>query len=241
MDDRQNNQIDSFRIRLTFLDDPAHHPVWLNQPPVKFTEKAGLAKLLFAEIEDIGGKQSLRITGVAADKDREESDLENTAHTLARALVIFAHDNHDETLAAKYDLPLRGWSRLRDEQLLEKCRQLRTDAGAATANPEAQATGITPAAVDKLGEAIESYRKFISAPTMSIGERKALTARLKPAIRDLKSLFDQLDGLCLQFHGNPEGDKFVQNWLATARVIDRGHGPKEEDKKDTPPNSGPTA
>ncbi|HVJ46678.1 MAG TPA: hypothetical protein VM511_09860 [Luteolibacter sp.] len=237
MDDKQNNLIDCFRVRLTFLDDPANTPVWQGNPPIKFTQKAALAKTQLAEIDDVGGRQSLRITGAAADKDREETDLENTAHTMARAIVIFAHDSHNETLAAKYDLPFRAWSRLRDEQLLEKCRQLKTDAAAFSNDEEAQTHGITPAAVKKLSDAIDTYERFISAPTIGISERKALTARLKTELRELKRLFDQLDGLSLQFRGTPEGDKFVRKWLATAQIIDRGHGPKEEDPKPTP---GPT-
>lgn len=237
MHDKQNNQIDCFRARLAFLGQPESEAIWRDQPPIKFTQKAALARTLFAELDDIGGRQSLRITGAAADKDREETDLENTAHTLARALVIFAHDSRNETLAAKYDMPLSGWRRLRDEQLLEKCRQLQADATAASVHADAQANGVTATAVNILGEAIFDYEQFISAPTVSIGERKSLTARLKTGIRELKALFDQLDGLSLQFRGTPAGDKFVRNWLATAQIIDRGHGPKEDEKKPTP---GPT-
>ena len=232
MDDIIANQLASYRTRLACLDQPGHLAIWQNQPPVIFTAKVEEARTLSAELAGLAARQSAPITGVAADKDREETDLEDEAHKLARAIVRFAKDQDDETLAAKYDLPISSWRGMRDEALIQRARLLETDSGEVVAGPDSAAAdgyGVTPAAVAALAQEADDYEAIIAAPDDAIADRGALTAALRPKSRQTRAKFDELEDFLPQFRGSPEGDEFVAQYIASTRIIDRGHGPGDDD------------
>ncbi|MEM7010241.1 MAG: hypothetical protein AAF585_02055 [Verrucomicrobiota bacterium] len=228
MDDRIANHLASYRACLASLDKPEHKTIWENQPPVIFTTKVGQARTLTNELADLAARQSAPITGSAADKKREEKELEDEAFKLGRALVGYAKDESDETLAAKYDLPISSWRRLRDEALLQKARQLQEDAntvatGADAAN--ADLYGVNPDAVALLTKEADDYEAFIVAPQEAIADRSAMTASLPAKSRAVRAKFDELEDYLPQFQGTANGDAFVAAYLASTQIIDRGHGP----------------
>lgn len=231
MDDRIANQLASYRARLTSLDKPEHKAIWENQPPLIFTAKVGEARTLTVELADLAAKQSAPITGTTADKKREEQELEDEAHKLGRALVGYAKDQNDETLAAKYDIPVSSWRRLRDEALLQKARQLQEDANTVATGDDAATAdqyGVNPAAVAALKSEADDYEAYIVAPQEAIADRSALTASLPVKSRVVRAKFDELEDFLPQFAGTPEGDAFVAAYLASTQIIDRGHGPKDD-------------
>ncbi len=185
------------------------------------------------------GLQSAPTTGSTQDKKREEKELEDEAHKIGRAVTTYCTDTGDLTTAAKYDLPITSWRILRDEPLLQKARLLITDATALATGSDSLTVagyGITPATIALLTQDADDYEKFIVAPQTAINERSILTASLRPQVRALSALFDQMDDLALQFKGTPAGDAFAAAWLASGQIIDRGHGPS-----DTPPPPVPPA
>ncbi len=235
MNDIINNRLDTFRNRLLFLDGAENSLIWNGKPPLKFTEKVETARLAINELTADAADQSAATTGNALDKLREEKELENAAFTLARAFVNCSQDIADETSAAKYDFPISGWRRLRDEALLQKARLLQADATALTAGPQAiTATGygITPASIAAFKKEADDYEAYVAAPAAAISARALLTASLTPKSRAIMILFDQLDDLALQFRGTPSGDAFVTAFLATDPIIPRGH---RYEKAPTPP------
>lgn len=225
MNDRIANQIASFRTRLECLDHPAHTAIWRDVPPVIFTIKVTQARAALDTLVTDASRQSVPRTGTAADKRREERELEDAAHALARAVVTFAADKNDLAMAHKHDLSLSGWRGMRDEALLQRARLLQTDALTLTTAADADFYGITPAAVAALGEEADDYAACIAAPQDTIAERASLTASLPQQVRALTSLFDQLENLLPQFRAAPGGPAFLAAYRAAAQIIDRGHGP----------------
>ena len=67
------------------------------QPPVVFTAKVTQAATAVTELETFVAQQQVNITGAAADKDREEEELETAAHRLGCNLAVWFHDQNDET------------------------------------------------------------------------------------------------------------------------------------------------
>lgn len=233
-----NNRIDAFRARLAVLANPDHTAAWEGIAPLKFTEKATAARSLTAVLVELAGRQTATIVGHAQDKRREEKELEDEAHQLGRAMVNCCKDANDLATAAKYDLQISGWRRLRDEILLNKARLLAADAGtlaAGAAAAHAAGYGITPAAIAKLEKEAADYEGVITAPVNAIGERSTLTAGLLPKSREIAELFDQMDDLAIQFRGTPAGDAFVATWLASGQIIDRGHRPGDDGTPPAPP------
>ncbi len=198
MNDRIANQIASYRTRLTCLDLEAHTAIWQNQPPVIFTTKVANARASTDELTALAGRQSAVITGSAADKVREEKELEDTAYILGSAATLFARDQSNEEIAAKYDLSLTGWRRLRNEDLLQKASGLIADAGAlatgATTTALAEEYGITTAAADALNAEAIDFKTVIAAPQDTITDRSSLTTSLREKARQTTALFDQLTG-----------------------------------------------
>ncbi|MBK1835132.1 hypothetical protein [Roseibacillus ishigakijimensis] len=124
MNDYIANHIDSYRARLGCLDQEGHRAIWENQPPQIFATKVTAAREATRSLAELAARQSAPTTGTTKDKAREKDELEQLAFRVARALVLFCKDKSDETMAARYDLPLSGWRRMRDEALLQRARLL---------------------------------------------------------------------------------------------------------------------
>ncbi len=228
MNDKIANQLNSYRSRLACLDKPEHKSIWENKPPVIFTSKVRLAREAIVALAETASIQSAPITGSAADKRREEKELEEECYKVARAIVNFAHDTADETTAAKYDFPLSGWRRMRNETLIQRARLLEEDAKSlATGASSVMASqyGITPAAVAALKKEADEYETYLVAPQQGIAARSALTDSLPVRSREIAAIFDQIADLLPQFATTPAGESFVAAYQASSLILDRGHGP----------------
>ena len=126
MKDEFVNRLAMFQTCLGTLNSPEHKPTWFNQPPIAITTKVGQAVTAVADLEAFLAQYGADITGAAADKRREEQELEVAAYRLGSALAVWFRDHNDETNAAKVDSPLSGWRRLRGQTLLEAARLSRS-------------------------------------------------------------------------------------------------------------------
>lgn len=234
-----NNHLLSFRARPRCLDEPAHALVWRDQPPPIFGRKVGEIRAKLETLSADAAVQSAPATGVAAQKDRAETALENAAFALARLVVVQAQDAHDDVLAHKFDSPISHWRKLRDEPLLQRARLLETEARKVAVADPAQAAlyGITPTALDAYHATVENYAAFIVAPHDTIAHRHVLTTSLPAQVRALTALFDQIADLLPQFT-TPEGLAFAAAYHATAPIINRGHR-HETPNEDPEPESNP--
>lgn len=235
MNDYYLNRLNMGRKVFACLNKPENLLIWQNQPPVKFTAKAAEAATMLAELEALTGKQSLATNGAAADKRREEKELEDTAHALGRAVVACCRDAGDEQGGAPFDLPISGWRKLRDEILLGKARELEAKAAALAATPGGADYGITPAAVASLKKEADDYAALIAAPDAAIGERKALTASVRPAFAALEAKLQEMDDLVLAFRSTEAGAAMTAAYFAARSINDRGVGPADKKPAPAPP------
>jgi len=168
------------------------------------------------------------ITGAAADKDREEEELETAAHRLGCILAVWFRDQNDETSAAQVERSLSAWRRLRDQSLLDQARICRDLAQSVVSGPAAATAatyGITAAAVTTLTAEIDDYAAVITAPQQSIAARKAVTAQLRDRYNAVEARFEALDCLIPQFTTTEAGRQLIAAYQTSRVIRDLGGGP----------------
>lgn len=159
------------------------------------------------------------------------------AHPLARALVTWFRDQADGTNAAKVDLQESGWRRLHDQQQVEQGRLVRDLAQAVVAGPKAADAadyGITAAAVTAVNKEVEEYAAVVSAPQVSIADRKSLTEQMRERFNAVEAKFVGLDDMILQFGNTAAGRALIASHQSARIIRDLGAGPG------TPPPAPPT-
>ena len=102
------NRINTGCRAFTCLDAPTHESHWKDQPPLRLTAAISEARVIFQDLEAQAQKQSLATSGNANDKHREEKELEDSAHELARLVVRYCRAAGNEATAPAYDLPISG-------------------------------------------------------------------------------------------------------------------------------------
>lgn len=206
---------------IELLDNPLHKTAWENQTPTMFTDRSGSLRQQVTELTTFISRQEAELTGRAEQKDREENELEKLAHEIGQALSVFLEDNQREGEAAEIDLSLNAWSRLRDAALLAKANLLKDRLRAildTEALPLLAQYGITEQDHTDLTTEIADYAGVIASPSGGIATRKALTAALRPAFREVSATLKAMDRLVLRFRNSAPGTAFADNWK-TARVI----------------------
>lgn len=219
----QNEFANRQAMHLTVLDhlnQPSSKAVWEGKPPLKFTEKVAAFRAKLTELTDHLARQQAAIAGLAADKDREEEELEDIAFDIGQTLADYFDDNGREADAAKVDLSRSGWRRLRDTALLAKAELLKSLLNAALAadTPGLAGYGITAADGAALSKELADYAALVAAPSGGISTRRALTLALRPSFREASALLSSLDRLVNRFRSQPGGPAFIANWR-TARII----------------------
>ena len=235
MNDSFTNRLGMFRTVADYLFDPANNPKWNGQPPVRFTTRAAEAASAVNALEQFCQQQSTVITGSAADKAREERELEDAAHLLGNAVAECCRTLGDEHGAQQCEFSLSAWRRMRNAHLLGAARTVIASAQSVlSAHPaEAAECGITGAAITACTQEADDYEAVISAPQQAIATRKGLTMQMRQRFNDVEAIFASMDGLVDQF----ADQNFVQGYKAARTVRDLGHGPGEsEPPPPTPPN-----
>lgn len=239
MNDYYLNRINMGRKVFACLDAPAHEPLWKNQSPLRLTTAVAETRAAFAGLEKLAQTQGQSTTGNAADKRREEKELEDAAHELARLVVRCCRAAGDETGVATYDLPISGWRRMRDETLLQTARSLEAKAALCAAAPDGSDYGITVAGVALLKKEADDYAAFIAAPDAAISGRAAVTRSLRAAFNDFEARLEEIDDLMLPQRKTAEGALFYAKYEQSRFITERGHGPGEEEPP--PPPAPPPA
>ncbi len=129
---RQNMHLAVLRL----LDSPEIPFDWKTASPAAFAAKAAELRPKVTALTGLLAQQQAATTGFAADKAREEQELETLAHELSQALAGWFQDHGREADAAPIDLALSTWQRLPDTDLLAKAQLLHTKlTGALAAGP----------------------------------------------------------------------------------------------------------
>ncbi len=228
MKDEFTNRLGMFDTTLLNLNTTANKAVWLDKDPLVFTTKVATATAAVVELRKFCTKQSTDITGAALDKKREGDEAVAVAHKLSRALVTWFRDQNDATNATKVDLQESGWGRLRDLEQVDQGRLVRELAQGVVAGPksaEAAAYGITATAVTALNKEVEEYAAVVSAPQLSIADRKSLTQQMRDRFNAVEALFVALDDLILQFNATEAGRALIASHLSARIIRDLGAAP----------------
>lgn len=209
---------------VALLADQTYHPVWKNQAPQVFSTRAAQLPGMVAALTDLISAQQAATTGYAADKEREEQELETVAHEISAALADWFEDQGREGDAAKIALSRSGWQGLRDVALIARAKLLITTLDAAlTENPASLAGyGLTPADSTLLAKETADFEAIVADPAAAISSRKALTAALRPKFREVGELLAKMDRLVLRFRKTAPGTRFVEIWQATRIIRDLG-------------------
>jgi hypothetical protein len=227
MKDEFINRLDMFSRSLGVLDMAEHKPIWQNKPPIILTTKIGEARVMTNALQEAEKKQEKGTGGMTDEKDREETELEDAALTLASALVLYYNDHGQETEAGEVDLTPSEWRGLRDQQLLAKS-QLVIDGAAALATgataEEAAKYGITPEAVEALTKERKDYDDIVNAPGVAIAVRTALTKGFREAFNLTEAKFAEVDKLTLQLRKTDKGRALVAAWKAAREIKGPGSG-----------------
>lgn len=218
------NRHNMFLAVLSLLAEPARHAAWKNQNPALFTTRA---ELLRAKVDALTGTisaQQADTTGHAADKEREEEELETIAHEISEALADWFEDQNNHADAAQIDIPFRTWQRMRDVELVAKAKLLHGKLTAALATDAAALAdyGLDAADATLLAKETADFEKIIADPAAAIAGRKALTQALRPQFREVSELLVKMDRLVLRFRKTEAGRNFAAAWKNARIVRDLG-------------------
>jgi hypothetical protein len=231
MDSEFVNRLGMFNTALDTLNGAEFKPTWYEKQPKIFTLKVAQAATAVEELEAFCRQRSSDITGVTAEKAREEKEAAAATHTLARLLVQWFRDHNDETNAAKVDVPLRGFTNLRDAEAVAKMRETVSLAQAIVSGADSEAAadyGLTSDAVTAVNQEVEEFASIVTAPQASISQRAALTKQLRDRFNEVEAKFEALDNLILGFNGTPAGRNLIAAYQASRIVRDLGAGHKTE-------------
>jgi hypothetical protein len=213
--------------------------IWEGKPPAIFGTKAAAAVAATEELAEFCRRQGIMITA-GGDKDREETELENAAFVMARALVSFYTDRGEGAEASKFDFPISYWQRSRDMELLGRAETVRAAVAGLAAGSlatEAEAYGLTAAAVTALKKEWDDYDALVTKPRQVAGDRKVLTEQLRNRFNGVEAKFESLDDLVGQFGTTVEGKEFVAAYRTARMIVDRPGGSNGAEK--TPPPQTP--
>jgi hypothetical protein len=224
------NRLDMCRTVSTLLNDASLQPVWQNQAPQIFTTKAALLQKAIEDFASTSAEQEKIITGHAADKDREETELEDLCHEIGQALADYYYDTEQQQNAHIVEFSATSWRRLRDEQLLNRSRILAAKLSQTIAADAATLAsyGLDLTDSTALNAAINDYEAAIATPSQAIATRKSLTASLRGKYNIINDLLGSMDKLVLRFRNTAPGRSFVGQWQAARVIRDRSQTVKTE-------------
>ena len=222
MDDEFENDLGMARRVTAYLEDSANKPIWLNQPPMRFTTRSAELYPAIENFAKLGAQQSTGMKGSADQQNLYETALEDAAYPLSNALHEYYMENNAADKAAEWDLSMTQWRRMREQSLLGKAERLIEQVTGLTeaVPPKGEDHGITTAKVTTLTSAADNYGDEIGQPTKRRTQRRTDTAALRPTWRGVREILEAMDKLVVQF---PKG--FADGWFSARRIDDLGHGP----------------
>jgi hypothetical protein len=175
-------------------------------------------------LTDLISSQQADITGHAADKAREQQELETIAHEIGEALAGWFEDLGRRADAASIDLSLSAWQRLRDAELLAKGRLLHQSLTAALAEDAAGLAdyGLDATDATLLAKETADFEAIIADPAAAAANRKSFTGILRPRFREVGDHLAKMDRLVLRFRNSEAGQHFANVWSAARSIRDLG-------------------
>ena len=232
---RLSNQTTMVGACLNIANSTDYKGIWTGNPPADFgTDMAQLQASYIA----IAAKAALvdGATGGAADvKAAAESNLEDAAYVLARALANHFKKTNDLNRLGKVDVSKSEIVSLRNQDLVAKTTEIRDLGTGAVAEAGAAGRGVTPARIATLTAAITTFSGVMSTPRGQIVNRSTLLKELDTDVAALLQKVSDMDDLVLQFDGTSGGLRFIEAWKHARTIVDTGGGSATPPTPPTPP------
>lgn len=222
---------------ITVAQSSDYKSVWTGKDPADFgTDLAQLQTDYGATTAKAALAESA--TGGAADaKAAAETNLENAAYVLARALANHFKKSGDLDRLGKVNATKSEIVQLRNQDLVDKSTAIRDLGTAAVSEAGAAGRGVTAARVSALTAALTSFTKVMSTPRGQIVNRGTLLKEVETDTADLLAQVGDMDDLVLQFDGTDAGKRFIEAWRRARIIVDAGGG---HGNGGTPPTPPPT-
>ena len=212
MNDRLTNRLNMAAACVAVAESPAFRPVWDGQEPAAFGLELSSLKANLTSVRDLATQTGSATTGAAEDKDVAETELENAAYPLARALTLHFKKTGNLTHRAKVDVSLSAIQRRRTQALIALTKEIRDLANATKAEPGAADRGITDPRIATLTAAIAVYEPLIAAPRSQIVNHSTLLRELETRMAELLDSLNDLDDLVAQFQTTNQARLFQSAW-----------------------------
>ena len=221
---RLSNQTTMVSACLNVANSPDYKSVWTGNPPADFgTDMVQLQTSYGAVIAKAALAEGA--TGGAADaKAVAESNLEEAAYVLARALANHFKKTNDLNRLGKIDVSKSEIVQLRNQDLVSQTTEIRDLGAGAVAEPGAAGRGVTAARIAALTAAITSFSGAMSTPRGQIVNRSTLLKEVETDVAALVQKVSDMDDLVLQFDSTAAGQRFIEAWKRARIIVDTGGG-----------------
>ncbi len=153
---------------------------------------------------------------------------------MSAAISDYYKDNNLIADSQQWDIPDSGWTRTREQRLLDQAKLLRTKLTPLSVGAPApgEPYGITAARVATYSGLVDKFEEEIGKPGARRGDRKGETQSIPDRCREIRGKFRSMDKLVKQYRGTPEGDLFAQGFINNGSIDDLPGSP-------TPPPAPP--
>ena len=234
-------QLDMVRTCVDLAQRSDHKPVWSGQIPTAFGK-------LLARVESEYGALTAKAVlaeaakvGAADAKAVAETELEESAFVLARALVVHLRQTGDLQRRAVVDFSKSEIVRVRKQELVHRATGIRDIGASVVAESGAEELGITTQRVDSLSRAIVAFTEIMNAPRGNVVSRGTLLREIETDVAALLHVLDDLDGLVLQFRSTAAGRRFYEAWRRARIIVDVGGGGSDERPQSPTAPTAPSA
>jgi uncharacterized protein YukE len=237
MNIRLKNQLNMIGACITVAQSTEYKPTWDGKAPADFTAEMTQLQSSYTALNQKAAQVEIATGGAADAKAAAESELEDAAFILARALAFHFKKTGDLNRRGKVDMAKSEIVKLRAQDLVNLATAIR-DLAIATANETgASARGITIERVGALTAIIAAFTAVMNTPRSQIVNRGTL---LKELDTDAAMLMDSLrgmDDLVLQFGNSEPGQRFIEAWKRARIILDLGGSniPTTPPTQPTPP------
>ena len=237
---RIQNQLNMVGACITVAQSSDYKPVWNGKPPADFGTDMATLQTNYGDITAKAAQADAATGGATDAKAVAETNLEEAAFVLARALANHFKKSGDLDRHGKVDVSKSEIMRLRTQELVNQTTAIRDLGTAAVSEPGAADRGVTAARVAALTAAITSFSNVMSTPRGQIVNRGALLKEVDTDTAALVELVSDMDDLALQFDGSDAGNRFIEAWKRARIIVDTGGG-HGNGSTPTPPTPTPPA
>jgi len=125
MEDKYLNELAAFRKRKTFLETPENKLIWNGLGPLRFTALTGEVYPLIDALGALAANQEVGPSPGYAQQNTDEENLEADAIIMSAAISEYYRDAGMVADSQQWDIPDTGWTRAREQKLLNQAKLLR--------------------------------------------------------------------------------------------------------------------